>query len=73
MCKLDNFFMRSKLLYVRLGGAGKFTQISCLNKLNKFIKVYKDQLPTFSRFNVVYRIECSNCDAFYVKDTPKDY
>jgi len=44
---------------------------SCLNKLNKFIKVHKDHLSTFSRSNVVYKIDCSNCDASYVGQTKR--
>jgi len=44
---------------------------SCLNKLNKFIKVHKDPLSTSSRSNVVYKIECSNCDASYVGQTKR--
>jgi len=44
---------------------------SCLNKLNKFIKVQKDLLSTSSRSNVVYKIECSNCDASYVGQTKR--
>jgi len=33
MYKSDNFFMRSKLLFVRLGGAGKLThKILCRNE-----------------------------------------
>jgi len=36
---------------------------SCMDKLNKFIKVHKDILSTLSRPNVVYKINCSNCDA----------
>jgi len=44
---------------------------SCLNKLNKFIKVHKDLLSTSSRSNVVYKIECSNCDASYVGQTKR--
>jgi len=44
---------------------------SCLNKLNKFIKVHKDLLPTLSRSNVVYEIDCSNCDASYVGQTKR--
>jgi len=41
------------------------------NKLNKFIKVHKDFLPTFSRSNVVYKINCSDCDASYVGQTKR--
>jgi len=37
-----------------------------LNKLSKFIKVHKDALPHPSRSNVVYKIECADCDASYV-------
>jgi len=44
---------------------------SCLNKLNKFIKVHKDSLSTSFRSNVVYKIECSNCDTSYVGQTKR--
>jgi len=39
---------------------------TCYNKLNKFVKVHKDPLPVASRPNVVYKINCQNCDASYV-------
>lgn len=39
------------------------------NKLNKFIKVLKDDLPAYSRTNVVYKINCLNCEASYVGQT----
>jgi len=39
---------------------------TCYNKLNKFIKVHKDPLPVASCPNVVYEINCQNCDASYV-------
>jgi len=41
------------------------------NKLNKFIKVHKDFLSTFLRSNVVYKINCSDCDASYVGQTKR--
>jgi len=42
-----------------------------INKLNKFIKVFflKDPLPIYSRLNVVYRIDCAECDVLYVGQT----
>jgi len=40
-----------------------------MNKLSGFIKVQKDPLPKFSKMNVVYKISCKNCDAFYVGQT----
>jgi len=40
-----------------------------INKLNKFIKVHKDPLPFLSRSNVVYKINCLDCDASYVGQT----
>jgi len=36
---------------------------SYYNKLNKFIKVHKDALPLSSHSNVVYKINCLDCDA----------
>jgi len=44
---------------------------SCYNKLNKFIKVHKDVLPVSLRSNVVYQINCSDCDASYVDQTKR--
>jgi hypothetical protein len=40
-----------------------------INKLNKIVKVHKDPLPPLSRANVVYRINCLNCEASYVGQT----
>src|SRR5436190_8884249 len=39
------------------------------NKLGHFVKVLKDPLPSRERNNVVYRINCINCDASYVGQT----
>jgi len=44
---------------------------SCYDQLNKFIKVHKDTLPSLSRANVVYKINCLNCDASYVGQTKR--
>jgi len=33
-----------------------------LLQLNKFVKVHKDPLSVASRANVVYKINCQNCD-----------
>jgi len=62
--------------------AGKFSKFfknisfvnlafTCCNKLNNFIKVHKDKLPSLSRPNVVYKINCSNCEASYVGQTKR--
>jgi len=40
-----------------------------LNKLNTIIKAHKDVIPKGSHTNVVYKIECGNCDATYVGQT----
>lgn len=40
-----------------------------LNKLNKHIKVHKDIIPNSQLNNVVYKINCRNCDASYVGQT----
>jgi len=44
---------------------------SCSNKLNRFIKVHKDALPISSLSNVVYQINCMDCDATYVGQTKR--
>jgi len=44
---------------------------SCYNKLSKFIKGHKNALPSFSRSNVVYKINCLDCDASYVGQTKR--
>jgi len=41
------------------------------NKLNRFIKTYKDLLPKVNHSNVVYEICCKDCTASYVGQTSK--
>jgi len=50
-----------------------FTKLffSCYNKLSRFIKVHKDALPSSVRSNVVYKINCQNCNASYVGQTKR--
>jgi len=43
----------------------------CFNKLGKFIKVHKDPLLTAFRPNVVYKINCQDCEASYVGQTKR--
>ena len=40
-----------------------------LNKLDKFIKAQKDHLPPGSQSNVVYKINCKDCETSYVGQT----
>ena len=42
-----------------------------INKLKKFIKVHKDPLDSFSKSNVIYKINCNDCDASYVGQTER--
>jgi len=42
---------------------------SGLNKIRRFVHPHKDLLPNISRMNVVYRINCRDCDASYVGQT----
>lgn len=42
-----------------------------LNQLSKFIKTHKDTVDTKKQKNVVYRIECQQCDASYVEQTKR--
>jgi len=36
-----------------------------MNKLSRLIKAQKDSLPKSSKMNVVYKINCKDCDASY--------
>ncbi|XP_077255641.1 uncharacterized protein LOC143893802 [Temnothorax americanus] len=40
-----------------------------LNKMQNCIKTHKDALPKFAHSNVVYKINCGDCDASYVGQT----
>ncbi|KYN15935.1 hypothetical protein ALC57_11828 [Trachymyrmex cornetzi] len=42
-----------------------------IHKLSSFIKVQKDSLQKTSQTDVVYRINCKECDASYVGQTSK--
>jgi len=37
-----------------------------LHKLRWIVKARKDSLPIDSNKNIVYKLACKNCDAFYV-------
>ena len=43
----------------------------CFNRLSTFIKVHKDITPTTSNNNVIYKIECNDCNASYVGQTKR--
>ena len=43
----------------------------CINKLNKFIKADKDKKDYSDNNNVVYKIQCNNCDVSYVGQTKR--
>jgi len=42
-----------------------------LNKLDKIVKVQKDRTEHTQKNNVVYRINCKNCNATYVGQTKR--
>ncbi|KYN10006.1 hypothetical protein ALC57_17868, partial [Trachymyrmex cornetzi] len=42
-----------------------------INSLNKFIKTSKDKLDKMDNSNVVYKINCCNCDCSYVGQTKR--
>lgn len=58
--KFKNFFRNNPAIKMAYTG---------LSKLAKFIKVLKDPLQKISRTNVVYKINCNNCEASYVGQT----
>jgi len=43
-------------------------ELHCLNRLNQFIKVYKDKNKKEEN-NVVYKILCNECDTSNVRQT----
>ena len=50
----------------------KFTVgLRCLNRLDNHIRVHKDKTEYTYRNNIVYKIECNNCDALYVGQTKR--
>lgn len=42
-----------------------------LNKLSGIIRTHKDRLPTGKHTNVVYRLQCRDCNASYVGQTSR--
>ena len=38
-----------------------------INNLKKFMKCHKDIHPNLSRTEVVYKIDCQDCETLYVK------
>jgi len=43
-----------------------------VNKLRNIIKIsHKDPLPNFCKKNVVYKLNCNNCEATYVDQTKR--
>lgn len=56
-------------LYTRIRDNGNKVAFSVNNKLNFFIKLHKDPLIKFNHSNVVYKIDCNDCDASYVGQT----
>jgi hypothetical protein len=43
----------------------------CLNRLGRFVKAQKDKDTSTVTNNVVYKINCNNCDASYVGQTKR--
>ncbi|KAL6418881.1 hypothetical protein ACFW04_011716 [Cataglyphis niger] len=64
--KKEKFFT---ILYYITRDLGVKLSYFSLNKLHRFIKVHKDQEPKASSSNIIYKINCDNCDASYVGQT----
>jgi len=41
------------------------------NKLGKMIKAQKDDIPIGCNKNVVYKLDCKNCDVAYIGQTKR--
>jgi len=52
-----------------INGSESRVSFFSMNKLSRFIKAQKDSLPKSSNMNIVYKINCKNCDASYVGQT----
>ena len=55
--KIKNFLKKTNIIKIAYKG---------INKLYNYIRVQKDKLP---HTDVVYKIECKDCDASYVDQT----
>jgi len=42
-----------------------------INKIDKIVKVQKDQIEYAQKNNVVYKINCKNCEVTYVEQTKR--
>jgi len=42
-----------------------------VNKLRNIIKAHKDPLPNLCKKNVIYKLNCNNCEATYVGQTKR--
>jgi len=42
-----------------------------INKMKSFIRVHKDSLPSSNSINVIYKLNCIDCDASYVGQTSR--
>jgi len=42
-----------------------------VNKLRNIIKAHKDPFPNLCKKNVVYKLNCNNCEATYVGQTKR--
>jgi len=43
----------------------------CLYKLDKFIKTHKDKNQHLDNNNIIYKINCNDCDVFYIEQTKR--
>lgn len=55
----------------RLNNSDTKLGLRCLNRLNNFIKVWKDKNKKGERNNVIYKINCIDCDVSYVGQTKR--
>jgi len=62
---------QSLLTNLKIRGLDTRLSFYNLNKLGEIIKAHKDILPKLSNKNVVYKLCCKNCDAFYVGQTSR--
>jgi len=61
----------SEMIHANIDKTKAMIGFRCINTLNHFVRVHKDQDHILSKNNVVYKISCNDCNASYVGQTKR--